>query len=336
MRGLICVVVVVVPLVAGLLRSRQWLARQWSGPLGAFWCIAVGVLVGSVPGLLAGARLGLFAVIALPLLATAAVMLVRRPGAPVAAEPVRAASREGAESAPQPAATPVGGAASSDPAPAGASLVVGPRAAPPRPAGGAGRAGPAKAGGGTRPAAAEDATQATQRSVRPSPAVAALRAMQTGTEGGKGTARSEGGSGDSPTTVTECILSMSISCEEYMLRNLHEMARAPLPESQRDTLTRLIEETDDKLARLRAAQRRHQGEELVRATWNQLPEVDLPVVKPGASLDQIREKAVRQTQVMIDFYRTVASYAQRPSLKGLLVNLALDGQRHLSVIEHTG
>jgi len=129
---------------------------------------------------------------------------------------------------------------------------------------------------------------------------------------------------------------MSVSCEEYMLRNLHEMARAPLPESQRETLTRLIEETDDKLARLRAAQRRHQGEELVRATWNQLPEVDLPVVKPGASLDQIREKAVRQTQVMIDFYRTVASYAQRPSLKGLLVNLALDGQRHLSVIEHTG
>jgi hypothetical protein len=121
-----------------------------------------------------------------------------------------------------------------------------------------------------------------------------------------------------------------------MLHNLQEMARAPLPESQRETLTRLIEETDDKLARLRAALRRHRGEELVRATWNQLPEVALPVVKPGATVAQIRDKAMRQTQVMIEYYRAVASYAQRPSLKNLLVTLALDGQRHLSVIEQTG
>jgi hypothetical protein len=170
---------------------------------------------------------------------------------------------------------------------------------------------------------------------RPSPAAAALRALHAArTEAPAAAEPSEASA--SPTTVTECILSMSISCEEYMLRNLQEMSRAPLPETQRDILTRLIEETDDKLARLRAAVRRHHGEELVRATWSQLPEVKLPVVKPGATVAQIRDKALCQTRVMIDFYRTVASYAQRPSLKNLLVNLALDGQRHMAVIEQTG
>ena len=128
---------------------------------------------------------------------------------------------------------------------------------------------------------------------------------------------------------------MSISCEEYILQNFVQMAQAPLPDTQRDTIRRLVEETDDKLARLRAARHRHHGEEVVRVSWSQLPEVDLPVVKSGASVDQVREKAIKQTQVMIDFYRTVAAYVQRPSLKSLLVNLALDGQRHLAVIEQT-
>ncbi|NLF18577.1 MAG: hypothetical protein GX595_15190 [Lentisphaerae bacterium] len=140
---------------------------------------------------------------------------------------------------------------------------------------------------------------------------------------------------ETPTTVTECVLSMSISCEEYILQNLSQMAGAPLPADQRETLRRLVEETDDKLARLRAARRRHRGEELVRLSWGQLPEVDLPVVQANAGVEQVRSHAIRQTEVMIDFYRKVAATVQRPSLKSLLVNLALDGQRHLAVIGQT-
>jgi hypothetical protein len=131
------------------------------------------------------------------------------------------------------------------------------------------------------------------------------------------------------------MLSMGISCEEHLLQNFVLMAQAPLDEAERETLRRLVEETDDKLARLKAARYRHHGEELVRVTWQELPEVDLPVVPPDADVEQVRAQALKQTQVMIDFYRTVAAYVQRPSLKSLLVNLALDGQRHLAVIEQS-
>jgi hypothetical protein len=335
MRGVIYTAIVAIPVALGLLRSRQWLAAQLRGQHGALWC-AVGALgVGLIPALLVGLLPDsasalkhhlLFSALAAPMLGGAALLCRRRavPGdRPAAAMggPDAAASGPTAVASAAPEA-PAGAAA---PPPQGAAAVIAPKANQPGPA-------RTRLSAPEPPPPQSTGSPRARSAPRPSPAAAALRAVRAADE----PEDQHEAAAETPTTVTECILTMSISCEECLLRNFQEMARAPLPEAQRETLTRLVEETDDKLARLRAARRRHHGEELVRVTWNELPDVDLPVVSPGSSVAQIREKAMRQTEVMIGFYRTVATFAQRPSLKSLLATLALDGQRHLSVIEQSG
>lgn len=330
MVGAVYTAVVAVPVAAGMIRSRRWLAGQVSGRLGMLWCALAALCVGALPALIVGVaapdgwaawkRHLAYVLLAAPVVAAGVLLFRRGSAAPAAAAAGAAAPGTTDSGTAMPAAT-----APASPAPAApAAAPAAPAASPQGTGKGHGKLGqgsPVKVvrdGGAVAPAPRKPQAPATV--TPPEPA-----------EDRPDSSRPQ----DSPTTVTECVLAMSISCEEYILQNFVQMASAPLPETQRDTIRRLVEETDDKLARLRAARLRHHGEEVVRVTWSQLPEVDLPVVKPGSSVEQVREKAMKQTQVMIDFYRTVAAYVMRPSLKSLLVNLALDGQRHLAVIEQT-
>ena len=353
MRGVIYTVLLGVPLAVGLWRGRHWLGARFSGRSGVFWCAGVALCVAAIPALIVcgllpdswppGRQHLAFVLLALPALA-GALFLFRQgaaelhpascampPTTPPTTDEVALPAPAGAEVAPGARAPGPAGRVEAEPVTAAVKGLAAAAAAPSGPKGAepALRRSPIKV---QQAEAGSTAAAAAAVSVMPAPVNSPSVALPQATEPAPGAGASLA---TAPTTVTECLLTMSISCEEYLLANFVRMAEAPLGQTEREMLRRLVEETDDKLARLRAARYRHHGEEVVRVVWEELPEVDLPVVPPGASVEQVRAQALKQTQVMVDFYRTVAAYVQRPSLKSLLVTLALDGQRHLAVIEQS-
>lgn len=135
-------------------------------------------------------------------------------------------------------------------------------------------------------------------------------------------------------TVTAKVLERAIAFEDRSRRMYQQLVDQSLPEEVINLFLTLGEEKDDHAARLRAAMVRHQGEEVLRLHPAQIPEFQFPDFSHEESAIEIQELVKRQEDVALEFYREVAKHSRKTSLKNLFASLALDGQRHMSLVSH--
>ncbi|MBN2452487.1 MAG: ferritin family protein [Lentisphaeria bacterium] len=134
-----------------------------------------------------------------------------------------------------------------------------------------------------------------------------------------------------PVTLTQHVFRQAIGFERQSRETYRALLAQDLPDSVLSLFGTFAEDKDDHLARLEAALRRHEGEEILRSDVRNVPDIRFPDFSTSRQPVEIRELVQRQEDAALMYYREVAKYALKPSVKHLFAALALDGQRHVSL-----